>query len=112
MLYATAQFLAEYPIVSQISIAFDLKKPRDNDNIMHIIKGLIPVIKQALGPETNEQEAKYLAIQLVATIQNMFLRASVYKSYIGLDFFNAKQREKCITNIVNNLISTRRSKGE
>jgi AcrR family transcriptional regulator len=108
MLQSAAGFLADYPVISRISILFDLTSPSQQDNSMQTIHGLCPALgvalEQAYDRSVPEQEVLKAAWELVAIIHESFLRAGVLLDETGVDYFNAASRDAYIGQLVDRLL--------
>jgi len=105
MLSAAAQFLADYPKISRISILHDMQHPATDDNTGQTVAGLMPVLSamniSRRPPEILKQEA-YLAL---ASVQVAFLRAGPLAAETGFDFYDPKQRQQLIRSLVDRLVA-------
>lgn len=105
MLRDTASFLAKYPRISRVSIIYDLLSGgKEEDNSMQTNKAYLTAIQEIYGSKKNEQELKIKIHQIIAAGQVALLRADVFKSYTGIDFFNDQQRDMLIDRLVDNII--------
>lgn len=108
MLQSAAGFLADYPVISRISILFDLTSPSPQDNSMQTIRGLCPALGAALKPvygrSVPEREVMKAAWELVAVIHESFLRAGVLLDETGVDYFDTKSRNAYVASLVDRLL--------
>lgn len=105
MLSAAAQFLADYPKISRISILQDMQHPADDDNTGQTVAGIMPVLcemnARCRPPQILKREA-YLAL---FSIQAAFLRAGPLAAETGFDFYDPKQRRQLVCSIVDRLVT-------
>jgi hypothetical protein len=94
---SVADYLAENPAVSQISILGDLKSPGAMDNTMKTVMGLTFSMKDGGIPEDVK---KLLAFAITSVLQAMFLRRELGYSLFGVDFNDKKSRDAFIEVIV------------
>ncbi len=101
---AAADFIANNPGVSRVSILSDLKKGSIDDNSSHIFQSIFNQLKRYFGDQKNEITLKILAQQQLAALQAIFLRAEVFKKQTGLDFFKEDDRREITKKIVDNIL--------
>jgi len=99
----TAQFLAANPTISRISIMNDLSNPGHEDNSFHVAEGYLRMLRE-VASDKNDQDLKAEVIRIISAIQVVFLRASVLKNYMGLDFYDDSQRDKFIDKLLDTLV--------
>jgi hypothetical protein len=104
MLKSTTQFISEYPYISRISIINDLNNPGQNDSSFNTLKGIIPVLQRIYGKRKTIHEIKEIALNIVSSIQGIFLRRTIIKEFMDIDFSDDKQRNWYIENLVNTLV--------
>ncbi len=102
---AAADFIANNPGVSRVSILSDLKKGRVDDNSSHIFQSIYSQLKEYFKDQKDEVTLKILAQQQLAALQEIFLRSEVFKKQTGLDFFVKKDRRMITKKIVNNILN-------
>lgn len=100
MLTATAGFLAEYPVISRISILHDFRSPSPEDNSGRTLAALVPVLREISGPAAPEQSLRLEGYGLMFRIQAAFLRSEVVRSETGFDFFDETQRRALVRDLV------------
>ncbi|HKL13141.1 MAG TPA: TetR/AcrR family transcriptional regulator [Halanaerobiales bacterium] len=101
---AAADFIANNPGVSRVSILSDLKKGSIDDNSSHIFQSIFNQLKRYFGDQKNEITLKILAQQQLAALQVIFLRTEVFKKQTGLDFFKEDDRREITKKIVDNIL--------
>jgi len=84
-----ADFLAEHPQISRISILGDLQRPHAADNTMASVRGFSYTIAGGVP----DAEAKLRAFCLTAILQVAFLRKETMLEMVGLDFDDKQQRD-------------------
>ena len=99
----TAQFLAANPTVSRISIMNDLSNPGHEDNSFHVAEGYLRMLRE-VASDKNEQDLKVEVIRIISALQVIFLRASVLKDFMGLDFYDDSQRDEIIDKLLDTLV--------
>lgn len=103
MLGAAADFLAEHRQLSTISIQFDQRAPRPEDNTAATLAGLLPVLRELAGADTPEPVLRTLAVQLVAPIQFAFLRGPAARALVGWEFDQEADRTAFVRQLVEGL---------
>jgi AcrR family transcriptional regulator len=107
MVKSFADFMADFPHISRISILNDLHNPGREDNMSQTIQGLTPYIQEALGRNGKNGRAFRTAWVIVSTIQTIFLRAGQFSGFSGdggFDFFNKSERDAYIDDLVGGYI--------
>jgi len=99
----TANFLAANPTVSRISIMNDLSNPGHEDNSFHVAEGYLRMLRE-VASDKNENDLKLEVIRIISAIQVIFLRASVLKDFMGLDFYDDSQRDEMIDKLLDPLV--------
>ncbi len=99
-----AGFLASNPGVSRVSILGDLKNANENDNSSQSMHSIFAQLKDIYGDQKDEVDLKIKAQQLLASLQEVFLRADIFKKYTGIDYYNDKERNKLIDIIIDNIL--------
>ena len=84
-----ADFLAEHPQISRISILGDLQRPNAADNTMASVRGF----SYTIAGGTQDAEAKLRAFCLTAIIQAAFLRKDILQESFGLDWNDKTARD-------------------
>lgn len=97
-----AKFLAANPTVSRLSIMNDLTNPGREDNSIHVTEGYLNMLKEIAG-DKSEPDLRVEVIRLIAAIQVIFLRASVLKEFLGLDFYDDYQRDELIDKLLDTI---------
>ena len=100
MVKSFADFMADFPHISRISILNDLHNPGTEDNMSQTINGLSPYIGEALGKNGKNGKAYKTAWVIVSTIQTIFLRSGQFSRDGGFDFFNKSERDAYIDTLV------------
>ena len=100
MLKSFADFMADFPRISRISIFRDLSSSSEDDNTMETVKGLTPYIQEALGRNGKDGRAFRIAWTIISTVQTAFIRSELFSRDGGYDFFNKDERDSFIGELV------------
>ena len=95
-----ADFLAENPAVSQISILGDYKSPGTFDNTVKTMKGFNISLSDV---EIPEPKSTVVLFTLVSVLQAFFLRRDTSGELLGFDFNQKGQRDSFIDLLVHQL---------
>ncbi len=98
---AVADFLAENPSVSRISILGDYNRPQASDNTMRAAQGFMNSLQ---GTDLSESTQKILMFELVSILQAAFLRRDLSKELWGYDFNCKPERDRFIDLAVKRLM--------
>lgn len=101
---AAANFLAENPGISRVSILNGLKDGHIGDNSDQMYRSILSQLKNYFNDNYDEITFKILAQQQLSALQQIFLRHEVFKEQTGLDFFDEKDREIITETIVDTFI--------
>lgn len=101
---SAANFLAENPGISRVSILNGLKDGRIGDNSDQMYRSILSQLKNYFNDQYDEITIKILAQQQLSALQQIFLRYEVFKEQTELDFFNEKDRKKITETIVDTFI--------
>lgn len=66
---------------------------------------LLPLLKEMLSPGKSIHEIQIAALQLVTTMQVIFLNPGSFKSYSGIDIFSKEDRDKVIATLMDNIVN-------
>jgi|GEM_PF-410165 len=72
---------------------------------------LLPLLDKIFGGRKGESEIKLMSLQLVTTMQVIFLHSDAFKSYSGIDILDKKQRDAAIDIMLSNII-TKKGEGD
>ncbi len=100
-----AGFLALNPGISRVSILTDLKHGNQNDNSSQSLQSIYSQLKDIYRDKENDIDLMIKAQQLLATLQEVFLRATVFKQQTGIDYYDEEQRNKLMDKIIDNVLS-------
>lgn len=89
VLKSTLDYLANFPIISRVSILRDYKAPNKDDNTQNTLRAYEHLARKTFG----EKDFIQKTMVLIFTCQNTFLRADVIKKEGGFDFFDKSQRD-------------------
>jgi hypothetical protein len=76
----------------------------EDDSSMQTNKAYLTAFQEIYDNKKNEQDLKIMVHQIIVAGQVAFLRADVFKSYTGIDFFNGQQRDMFIDKLVDNIV--------
>ncbi len=110
MLESCADFLADYPRISRISIQYDHLNPSSDDNTQQTIEGILPVLQLHYESKADANKLNLLAGQIVSSLQMAFMRSNIHNSKLGFDFFDKSQRDSFIEAIVVQLLPLKNDK--
>lgn len=99
-----AGFLASNPGVSRVSILSDLKNAKEKDNSSQSLHSIFTQLKDIYGAQKDDVDLKIKAQQLLASLQEIFLRADVFKEQTGIDYYNEKERNRLMDIIIDNIL--------
>lgn len=88
-----ADFIAEHPGISRVSILRDMQGGRDDDNTSQVAAMVIHQLTDMYPDRADTTELKVRALVQVAAVQHLFLRSALNKEQLGLDFFDKEQRD-------------------
>jgi AcrR family transcriptional regulator len=101
-LVATSDLLIEHFGMYKLHIQYELVLGN-----MKTPSYLLPLLDKACGGRKSEQEIKLIALQLVSTMQVIFLQPESFKTYCGIDIFDKGQRDTAIDIMLSNIIPKR-----
>ncbi|MCI2110879.1 MAG: TetR/AcrR family transcriptional regulator [Bacilli bacterium] len=78
-------FLLSHDQIATISILSDLRSPSEGDNTEMTAEKYLSLVKDCL-PKRSDEELRPLTYRLVYSMQTSFLRRSVIKETLGIDF--------------------------
>jgi hypothetical protein len=99
-----ASFLANNAGIARASIINDLKSGSVDDNSSQVLQSISKQLREVYGDTKDELELKVMAQQQLAAVENIFLRASVFKEQTGVDFYDDRQRAQLMDKIIDSLI--------
>jgi AcrR family transcriptional regulator len=100
MLKSYADFVADFPRISRISILNDLSNPGTEDNTQQAVKGITPYVQEALGRNGKNGKAFRTAWIIISAIQTFFMRSGLFTGDGGTDFFVKSERDAFIDDLV------------
>ncbi len=103
MLKTAADFMAEYPKISRISVLYDLINPSDKDNTAQTVRNLVPLVQETVKRGSGRNEAELIANNMIAAIQSLFLRTGL-EYHTGIDFFDKEKRDVFIEIMVDQFL--------
>ena len=99
-----AGFLAHYPGISRVSILSDLKNCDEKDNSSQSFNSIYNQLKRIYGENGDSIELQLKAQQILAGLQEIFLRAPVFLKQTGLDYYNDQDRDKIVDKLIDNIL--------
>jgi AcrR family transcriptional regulator len=99
MLKKLSDFGVQYSKFMKVSIAYELQYGN-----MQAPLYLVPVLREIFGKQKDEIEIRIIALQILTTMQSVYLRSTEFQLYTGMDINNAIQRNKLIDMLVDNVI--------
>jgi AcrR family transcriptional regulator len=100
LLIETANIAFRYEKLSHITVSHALLQGN-----MEPAQLILPLLRDIFGGTKDETELRLIAFQLITTMQVIFLRASAFRLYSGIDIYDEVQRNRSIETIVANIIS-------
>jgi AcrR family transcriptional regulator len=64
---------------------------------------LYPLLKEIFGDKRSELEIRLAALQIVSTMQVIFVNPAAFKKYSGVDIFDKEQRDNTINIFLKNI---------
>jgi AcrR family transcriptional regulator len=99
LLKETSKIALRYPMLSEIAISHALLRGN-----MDVEQMVLPMFRQIFGEGATELRVRLAAFQLIASAQVAFLRSREFRTYVGIDLFNDRQRDEALDLLVDNLI--------
>jgi AcrR family transcriptional regulator len=99
LLKETSRIALRYPMLSEIAISHALLRGN-----MDVEQMVLPMFRQIFGEGATELRVRLAAFQLIASAQVAFLRSREFRTYVGIDLFNDRQRDEALDLLVDNLI--------
>lgn len=99
LLKDTADIAFRYPKLSRITITHALLH-----GSMEPAQLILPILRDIFGRSKDEKELRLIAFQLITTTQAIFLRASEFRLYSGVNIFDDFQRKETIDFLVDSII--------
>lgn len=65
---------------------------------------LYPLLKEHFGDKKSELEIRLTALQIISTLQVIFVNPAAFEKYSGVDIFNKEQRDNAIDILLENII--------
>ena len=91
LLKETSRIGIRYPKLMRIMVEHDLQHGE-----MEVPLMLMPLLHEISGGRRSEFELRLVALQLITTLQVMFLRAGTFRLYAGIDVMDDQQRDRGI----------------
>lgn len=99
----TFTFLFEHCALSRISILGDMRSPRVDDNTHRTYAAYLPLVA-ACRPDWDEKTAQRRTFDLIAAMQQAFLRADVIREQTGVDLVKEADRNAFHTRVLRDLL--------
>lgn len=100
MLKSFADFIADFPRISRISILNDLSHPGTEESTLQAVKGITPYVQEALGRNGKNGKAFRTAWIIISAIQTVFMRSDLFSGDGGLNFSVKADRDAFIDELV------------
>ena len=97
LLIETANIAFRYEKLSHITVSHALLHGN-----MEPAQLILPLLRDIFGGSKDETEIRLIAFHLITTMQVIFLRASAFRLYSGIDIYDEVQRNRSIETIVEN----------
>lgn len=98
-----ADYLAENPNISRVSILSDMTDPMENDLTVRTMQYWRPAAKASF-PLRSEEEVGLILWKLSCLIQTAFIRSKNFKAQTGIDYYNKADRDRFVEEYINDLV--------
>lgn len=98
-----ADYLAENPNLSRVSILSDMTDPMENDLAIQTMSYWRPAAKASF-PLKSEEEVGLILWEILCVIQTAFLRSKNFKIRTGIDYLNKAERDSFIEDHIDSLL--------
>lgn len=95
-----ADFIAEHPGISRVSILRDMQGGSGDDNTSQVAAMVMRQLNDIYPERSGSTELRVQALVQVAAVQHLFLRAVLNKEQLGLDFFDKEQRDALMDMVI------------
>ncbi len=101
---AKCEFIVANPIISKTSMILDLSSATLGDNTDQSSMVHFKVLKEIYSDRKTDSELFLILHEMMSSIQVSFLRNDVIKVHTEIDFFNKKQRERYLDDLIDRVI--------
>lgn len=105
MMKNTCAYLATHENISRISMLTDFTHHNPNDNTAQTAAAYYPLMRAACHGQMSDDEVKRRTYLMILAIQGAFLRGTLLKGEIGLDFHDKQQREALVDSVLDFYLS-------
>jgi len=102
-----ADFIAEHPGISRVSILRDMQGGSSDDNTSQVAAMGMRQLTEIYPQGADSTELRVQALVQVAAVQHLFLRAALNKEQLGLDFFDKEQRDALMDMVIDTVAGCR-----
>jgi len=99
MLKSAAEVGLRFPKLTRVGVRHDLLQGDLGTTQM-----VLPLLREVMGNETDEQTLRLAAFQLIASLQLAFLKFDELQLYLGMDLSDRQARARMIDLLIDNLI--------
>lgn len=99
MLKELVDFTIHYNKLSKILVSHTMHQGN-----MQVPLYIMPIIREIYGSTKDEIEMRIVALEIISTLQVIYIGSQDFQLYTGMDINNKTQRDKLIDTIVNNII--------
>lgn len=99
MLKELVDFTMHYNKLSRILISHTMQQGN-----MQVPLYILPIIREIYGSAKNEIEIRIIALEIISTLQVIYISSKDFQLYTGMDISNKTQRDTLIDTIINNII--------
>jgi AcrR family transcriptional regulator len=100
MAKSTCSYLDAHENLSRISIVTDMTSHQKKDNTSQTAAAYYPLFRNACPDSMSDEEVKRRTYLMILTLQAFFLRSTVLKDEIGIDFHHPEERDQLVDDII------------
>ncbi len=105
MMKSTCAYLATHENISRISMLTDFTHHNPNDNTAQTAVAYYPLMRAACPERMTDDEVKRRTYLMILAVQGAFLRTTLLKGEIGVDFHDKEQREALVDSVLDFYLS-------
>ena len=98
-LMTIAEMSLQYYEISRIHVTYDLEQ-----GDFSICYYIMPLLAEIFKGSKNEKEIKLAAIEVITSMQSIFLKKEAFFKFTGIDLQNPEQRAEAMDIVLNNII--------
>ncbi len=98
-LMTIAEMSLQYYEISRIHVTYDLEQ-----GDFSICYYIMPLLAEIFKGSKNEKEIKLAAIEIITSMQSIFLKKEAFFKFTGIDLHNPEQRAEAMDIVLNNII--------